>query len=408
VIATHHRPAAALLGSLLLAVALGGGLVTPGVASARSVSATESATSTLSPPAAPVLEPAPADWPSIVGIDAAAYVLVEGATGQVLAARDADLRRPVASTVKVLTALTVLERSDLDDEVTAGDEVLGIEGSGVGLEPGDTWSVEDLLEALIARSGNEAAETLAVHVAGDTDAFAALMREDAVAMGLEEPQLVSPSGLDDDNLLSAMDLATISRVALAHPDLRSILGRGRVELPTEGSVESRNELLLTYQGATGVKTGFTAAAGNSLIGSAERGGRELIAVVLGSGDDPARFDQVAELLDLGFEATVRQELGAELQLAVGGGAATIEVPATTVTAPVDADAVLAFPVPRRIPDEDLVVPVMVDGVELGSLVGTVDTTGVPPPATGPEAIGRAVVDGAYAALRAAAQADTLR
>jgi serine-type D-Ala-D-Ala carboxypeptidase (penicillin-binding protein 5/6) len=408
VIATHHRPAAALAASLLVTAALVGGSLTPGAALAQSATATEPATSTLSPPPAPVLDPAPPDWPSILGLEAAAYVLVEGATGQVLAARDADLRRPVASTIKVLTALTVLERADLDDEVTAGDEVLGIEGSGVGLEPGDTWSVEDLLEALIARSGNEAAETLAVHVAGDVDAFAALMREDAVAMGLEEPQLVSPSGLDDDNLLSAMDLATISRVALAHPELRSILGRGRVELPSEGSVETRNELLLTYQGATGVKTGFTAAAGNSLVGSAERGGRELVAVVLGSGEDPARFDQVAELLDLGFEATARQELGAELQLAVAGGAAAIEVPPTTVTAPVDAAAVLAIPLPRRIPDEDVVVPVVVDGVELGSVIGTVATTGVPPPATGPEAIGRAVVDGAYAALRAAAEADTLR
>jgi D-alanyl-D-alanine carboxypeptidase (penicillin-binding protein 5/6) len=399
------------LASLLLAAAVLVGAPTgvlPASAQQDQDADDTEAASELAPPPTPVLGPAPDGWPTVDDLDVAAYLLVEGASGQILAGRDVDERRPVASTVKVLTALTLLERRDLDDEVTVGEEVVGVPGSGVGLAPGDTWTVEELVDALIARSGNDAAEAVAVHVAGDVPSFVALMQADAVAMGLEEPPLVSPSGLDDANLLSALDLATISRVALAHPELGPALARGRVVLPFEGSIETRNELLLTYQGATGVKTGFTAAAGNSLIGSASRGGRELLVVVLGAGEDPARFDLAAALLDVGFDETTPVELGADLELAVAGGAVDLEVAPVTVTAPVDAEVTLSVPLPRRVPDEPVTVPILVDGEPLGVVEGQVDTSGLPAPVEGTAALGRAAVDGAYAALRAASEAGTLR
>jgi D-alanyl-D-alanine carboxypeptidase len=356
----------------------------------------------LAPPPAPVIDGTPASWPDPPGFDdVAAYLLIDATSGQVLAARAADERRPVASTVKVLTALSVVTRTQLSDEVTVGDEVDGVPGSGVEIAPGDTWDIEDMLEALIARSGNEVAEALAVHVAGDADAFVKLMEQDAAQLGVVGLDLVSASGLDDDNRLSAQDLATISRVALADPELGPILGRLDVDLPGIGVVRSRNDLLARYPGATGVKTGFTLAAGNSLVGSAGRGDRELIAVVLGAGDDPERFELTADLLDLGFDGFRDTELAAQLRLAVAGGSVTVAVPPTRVTVPSDASAELDLAVPIRVPDGDLTVELRVDGEPVSTVTGELDTTGVPAPVGGGAALGRAAADGVYAALRAA-------
>jgi len=357
----------------------------------------------------PVIDgPPPPGWPEPQDLDAAAYVLVEAATGQLLAGHNADERRPVASTIKILTAITVARRAAFDDEVTVGNEVLDLEGASVGLMPGDVWTVEQLLDAIIARSGNDAAESLAVHVAGSRQAFVQLMLDDAAALGVTGITLVSPSGLDDANLLSATDLAVLAGAALADADLRPLFARSRVTLPSEGDVPSRNELLETYPGATGVKTGFTIAAGNSFVGSAERGGRELIAVVLGSGDDPARFDAAAALLDLGFDVFRQVELTARLEVALAGGSTAIAVAPVTVTVPEGSDATLALSLPARPPEEDVEVPIEVDGEEVARLPGALDASAQPPPVEGAAAIGRAVVDSAYAALRAATGTGVLR
>jgi D-alanyl-D-alanine carboxypeptidase len=361
----------------------------------------------LEPPPEPVLDDAPPGWPDPGNLAFAAYVLADGATGQVLAEQLAHTPRSVASTIKVLTALTVVERTDLDDEVTVGDEVLDVGGAAVGLEPGDTWTVEELLDALIARSGNEAAEALAVHVGGSFDGFLELMREDAAALGLGEPPLVSPSGLDDDNQLSAMDLLTIGRTALADDELRPILARETVDLPSVGPIESRNEFLLTEPDATGVKTGYTIAAGYSLIASAERDGRELVAVVLGAGEDPARFEAAGTLLDLGFEDFEPQTLTTEVTYGVAGGRVTLTVAPVEVTTPTGSTPAVTHPLLRP-PEDDLALDVTVDEVVVGSVDAQLDRDVVGEDAEGPAALGRAAADGVYAALRAAAADQDLR
>jgi len=348
------------------------------------------------PPAPPVSGP-PASWPDTT-LDAAAYLLVEAATGQVLVAHRADELRPVASTVKVLTALSVLERAELDDEVVVGEEVLGVPGSGAGLQPGDTWSVAELLDALISRSGNDAAEALAVHVAGNLPDFVALMAADAAALGLGERPLVSASGLNDANRLSALDLATIARAALADERLRPFFGRPRVSLPGQGLLESRNELLGRYPSATGLKTGFTNAAGNSLVASAQRDGRELVAVVLGSGDDPARFDAAVALLELGFTRFEVREVGAVLEYRLAGGTVRLEVPTTRISVPLGTTASLGLEVMARPPTVAPSAPVRVGDDVLGELEVLLDVDR--DEVDGGAAIGRAVVDGVYAALRA--------
>ena len=348
----------------------------------------------------PIITDAPDTWPRPIGTDVAAYLLLDLATGQVLAARDADERRPVASTVKVLTALTAVRRAALDEEVTVGDEVLGVTGSGVGLEPGDVWTVEELLDAIIARSGNEAAEALAVHVAGSRDAFLRMMEADAAELGVPGLELVSVSGLDDGNLISATDLAWLSAVALADAELGPILARSSVTLPGQEALPTRNDLLVRYGGATGVKTGFTTAAGYSLVGSARRDGRDLVAVVLGAGEDPARFDLATRLLDLGYSSYEPRSLSADVRFAVAGGQVRLSVDGVEVVVPTGEPASLSLPIAPRPPEADVTVPLLVGGREVAQLPGLVDRSRVPAPAEDTAtAIGRAAVDGTYAALR---------
>jgi serine-type D-Ala-D-Ala carboxypeptidase (penicillin-binding protein 5/6) len=366
----------------------------------------------LAAPAPPALgAELPAGWPTLEGLEADSWVLVEAATGQILASHRSDLRRPVASTIKVLTALTVLDRAEPADVVIAGEEARDIEGASVGITPGDEWTIEQLLDGIIIRSGNDAAEVLAAHVAGDAEAFSALMAEDAARLGLSEAVVVDPSGLTDENLFTAEELATLARAALDDQRLRPLLGRRTVALPGLGTVETRNELLFDYPGATGVKTGFTLATGNSLIGSAVRDGRELIAVVLDAGEDPAtRFVEVARLLDLGFESFTPHSVTGEISYAVAGGERRFEVPATPVTTPHEVEPRIEFTPTARPPEGTLPVEVVAGGDGLGPVVAEASngSTDGPSEVDGGAKLGRALVDGTYAALRAASAAGALR
>lgn len=277
-----------------------------------------------SPPATTGVQQPPPGWPRAPDVSAASFLLLEAGTGQVVAERASSQRRPVASTVKVLTAITVLRRTSLDDTLTAGEEVTALPpgAAGVGLESGDTWVVEDLLEGLVARSGNDAAWTLAVGVGGGIDDFTDLMRRDAAALGVEGARISTPTGLEDRNRLSARDLAVITRVAMGDERFAAIAGRSEIELPGVGVVASRNELLASYPGATGVKTGYTAAAGRCLVAAAERDGVRLVAIVLGSEGARGHFDDAAALLDFGFERLSPVQAtgsGPEIELRRPGG-----------------------------------------------------------------------------------------
>lgn len=358
-------------------------------------------------PEAPVVAGSPSGWPQPTPPAAAAWLVLDATSGQVLSASTAaDERRAVASTVKVLTALSVVRRTDLDDVVTVGAEVLGLEGASIGLVPGDQLTVEQLLLGLLIRSGNDAAETLAAHVGGDLAGFLALMRADAAALGLDvdgpDPLvLASPSGLGDANRLSAHDLAVLSRAALDDPDLRPLLAVAEVTLPRVGTDVNRNLLVGEYPGATGVKTGFTSLAGNSLIGSAARGGRELVVVVLDAGDDPARFAQAAALLDHGFDAYEAVTPGAAATLLLAGGRAELRTLSRPVTVPDGAQVGLELVPPIRVgPGAGPRARLQVDGTSVGELVTEVEVTVAPSAVDGAAAVGRGAADGVHAALRA--------
>lgn len=352
----------------------------------------------------------PDGWPSPPEVTAAAYVVADLDTGQVIAAADADVRRPVASTVKVLTALSVLRRAALDEQITAGPEVTitRADAAGVGLDPGESWTVEDLLEGLVARSGNDAAAALAVGVGGSVAGFVELMRADAASLGLGQAVLEGPDGLDDRNRLSANDLLTITRAAMGDPSFAAIAVRPTVTLPGVGTVASRNALLGRYPGAVGVKTGYTVAAGRCVIAAAVRDDRRLVAVVLGAADPTAHFDDARRLLDFAFATFVRVPVSrdhAEVELRVPGGWVAVDAPPVALLAPVAA------------PDLDLRarLPVEVGTSAAGSLqvgwrggeVGTVPLAGEGldrPGSDGGAAVGEWLAERAYAAMRAATNA----
>lgn len=391
-------PRVGLIAAVALAVAVthAPALAVPDVAA----DATPALQGELTPPPEPVVDGVPATWPPPPEVAAEAFVLLDAASGQVLAADDADERRPVASTVKVLTALTALRRSQPDEVVTVGDEVVGIGGAGVGLAEGDRWTVDDLLDGLIARSGNDAAVVLATHVGGTVPGFVDQMRRDAAVLGLTGVRLVSPSGLQDDNRLSAQDLATITRATLTMPAFRDAASAETVSLPGIGTLASRNELLGEYPGATGVKTGFTMAAGNCLVASARRDGHELIAVVLGSDTPDGRFADAEALLDHGFGVFAPATAAGTVKLTVAGGEVALTTDPVTLLAPDgELDVVPALIAEPSATATIATAPITFDGRPIGEVpVAVADRR--PGAVAGGAALGRFVADRFYTAARA--------
>jgi D-alanyl-D-alanine carboxypeptidase (penicillin-binding protein 5/6) len=242
-------------------------------------------------------------------IDAAAAILADLTTGAIMYERNADAPRPVASLTKVMTALLVLERTSPEDVVTVDAEAVYEDGdfgasSTLGLRAGERRTVEELLQALILGSANDAAEALAIHVSGSVDAFVRAMNRRAAQLGMRRTEFRSPHGLDDRGRSSARDLVRLVRVANEDPAFHRIAAQrfATIDAPTgpDRRIQNRNAMLWLYPGAFGTKTGLTAGAGPSLIASAAREGRELVAIVLGARGEA--FSPAAALLNHGFEA----------------------------------------------------------------------------------------------------------
>lgn len=218
--------------------------------------------------------------------EAKGSVLIDEHSGRVLFENNKDLRLPMASTTKIMTALIALEQPDIDDYFTVDSKAILVEGSAVGLKKGDKASLRALAEAMLLESGNDAANAAAVKVAGSVSEFAVLMNERAKEIGLLSTSFETPSGLDGENHYStAYDMALLAREALKNNDFAEICSsKDRVTLfgnpPAEHYLYNHNRLLSTVEGAKGVKTGFTKKAGRCLVSAAERDGVSLICVTL--------------------------------------------------------------------------------------------------------------------------------
>jgi len=232
-----------------------------------------------------------------------AGVLVDG-DGRVLWSRQPDADRSMASLTKIMTAVVALENTKLTDTVIVPRAATRVGESTSFLRAGDKLSMQELLEALLVKSGNDASVAIALHVSGDTDAFVGLMNKKAVELGLTNTHFTNPHGLDESgHHTSARDLGVLSRYAMSKPAFRSIVGMKEVTIGTgrrKETLPSTNVLIGNYQGISGIKTGYTKDAGYCVINSAERNDIELYAVVLGTGTESARFRDSRELLDWGF------------------------------------------------------------------------------------------------------------
>lgn len=344
-------------------------------------------------------------WPTPPDVPARAYLVVDAETGQSLAERDADQLRAVASTIKILTVWTALQRAELDEVVTIAPEAAGVGGAGVGVRPGQEWTVEQLAQATIVRSGNDAATALAIHVGGSVDGFTQLMRDDAAGLGLDGFTIESPTGLDDANRLSARHLAELARAAMLDPDFRRIAGE-RTYRSRSGQLEAgRNLLLVDYPGATGIKTGQTAAAGWSVVGSAERDDREVIAVVLDAGGDAQRFTTAATLLTYGLDGFENTEFATGFRLRRPGvwvDYAPDRV--ATVTVPRGATAEVVQSAPTIASEDPALARAELEGVTLATWDLRPDATEATDPPQDEAGIGSWLWDRAYAAMRATTNA----
>ncbi len=205
-------------------------------------------------------------------------------------------RLPMASTTKVLTAIIVIDDCDPDEVVTVPEEAEGVEGSSVYLRAGEEYTVRDLLYGLMLRSGNDCAETLALHHSGSIEKFAQVMNERAAFLGAEHSRFVNPHGLPDKrHYTTARDLALISAYAMENEFFREIVSCQYYE---PRGWQNKNKMLRDYEGANGVKTGFTVSAGRCLVTAAERNGMKLVCVVLNS---PEMYERTAQLLDEAYE-----------------------------------------------------------------------------------------------------------
>lgn len=239
-------------------------------------------------------------------VDSAARsaIVIERKTGQVLLSHNAQQPLPMASTTKVMTALMALEYGRLDETVTVGRNAYGVPGTSIYLDLGEKISLRDLLYGLMLASGNDAAMAIAEHIGGDVATFCRMMTERAAELGCRDTVFVNPNGLPvNGHHTTAYDLALIAREAMSHELFRKIVSTQRASIPWAGRSYSRilnnkNRLLSSYEGATGIKTGYTKAAGRCLVFGAKREALEVIGVVLNCG---CWFDEAQRLMDRAFE-----------------------------------------------------------------------------------------------------------
>jgi D-alanyl-D-alanine carboxypeptidase (penicillin-binding protein 5/6) len=251
---------------------------------------------------APVARGAAPEQPEVT---CAACILVDD-TGRVLFARAPDAERPNASTTKMVTALVTVARAGPDEVVGVSSRAASTGGGGLDLQAGDRYTVEALLYALLLSSSNDSAVALAEHVAGSEDAFVAAMNDFAQGLGARHTHFVNAHGLDTPgHYSSARDLARIAVALLRRPLLAEIVGASAAVIRAPAGsveVENRNVLLESYTGAIGVKTGYTAGAGDTLVAAARRHHRLLVAVAMGS---VSAAGDAAALLDYGWRRLAR-------------------------------------------------------------------------------------------------------
>ena len=334
-------------------------------------------------------------------VAAPSAILMDAATGTVLFEKNAHERLAPASVTKVMTLLLVMEalesgRISFDDRVIASEAAAAKGGSQVYLEVGEAMTMDEMLKSVVVSSANDCATALAEYVAGSEAAFVEMMNRRAAELQMNDTHFVNCTGLDDEpeaaeHLTSAYDIAIMSRELLRHDRIRNYttiwmdtVRNGRFGL------SNTNKLVRFYEGTTGLKTGYTSAAGHCLAASAMRDGMELIAVVLHCGSSADRFESAKALLNYGFanyaliSCDVPQALGT---VQVRLGEQRLFTPVLQGSAPILVNKSELAQVEKRVTmEQELTAPVE-KGQQLGSLTITVgDRTLAEIPIVSPDAI----------------------
>ena len=235
---------------------------------------------------------------------AKAACILEMETGRVLFEKNMHERLPMASTTKVMTALLAIENGELSDRVTCSRNAFGVSGTSIYLAEGETLTLEEMLKGLMLSSGNDAAVAIAEHIGGSVESFAGMMNARAKEIGANHTHFVNPHGLPDEaHYTTAYDLALIAREAMENDVFRRIVSTKQASIPWEGRtykrvLKNKNALLSSYEGATGIKTGFTSKAGRCLVFGAMREEMEIVGSVLFCAE---WFDEAARLMDGCYE-----------------------------------------------------------------------------------------------------------
>lgn len=247
-----------------------------------------------------------------VEVSASAAVLMDLDSGRVLYERNAGARMLIASTTKILTALVAIRDGNLSDTVKVSREAAYTEGSSMYLKEGEELTLETLLYGLLLCSGNDAAVAVAEHVGGSVEGFVERMNETAMELGMENSSFANPNGLDDgEHYSTAYDMALLARAAMENETLVRIASTRTVSIGGR-TMTNHNKLLSYMDGCLGLKTGYTRAAGRTLVSCAERNGQRLIAVTLQDGNDWADHQSLYDYGFAAYPAKRMAQLGHEL------------------------------------------------------------------------------------------------
>ena len=272
------------------------------------------------------------DMPS--GISAQTAVVYDASSGRILWGKESDRQMLIASTTKIMTALVAIEHCDMHEEVLITEQMSNVEGSSMYLRTGETYTVQELLYGLMLASGNDAATALALYISGDVSEFAVMMNEKAAELGLENTSFENPHGLDGtEHYSTAEDMAVLASYAMNVPRFAEIVGTRHISVKDVVYV-NHNKLLWQYEGITGIKTGYTKAAGRTLVSSCEKNSRRLICVTLSAPDDWNDHKAIYNWAYGTYEERVLLEKQEKFSVPImdGSGCVIWAVPETDVTA----------------------------------------------------------------------------
>jgi len=264
--------------------------------------------------------PAVSANPGPLHTNAKASALIDVESGRLLYSNNGDTAMRIASLTKIMTAIVAIDHGKLTDTVKTSKRAAGKEGSSIYLQLGEEMSLLNMLYGLMLRSGNDAATAIAEHVGGSEEGFVHLMNEKAAFLGLKHTQFKNPHGLDEEgHYSSANDLAKLTAYALKNDVFAEIVSTREKKVPNphekwEYSYTNKNKMLAMYEGADGVKTGYTKKALRCLVSSATRQGQQLAAVTINDSDD---WLDHRKMLDWGFGNYPLHEIATKGQLVAG-------------------------------------------------------------------------------------------